>query len=92
MSSKTTTKFSTNQVTVILWFRGTSMPQVHCKFAESGETATPSVTQVEFHFMVYLHFEDVLWNLIRHKTFFVIVDLPIQVIYCSMLVNNAKFW
>jgi len=64
MSSKTTTKFSTNQVTVILWFRGTSMPQVHCKFAESGETATPSVTQVEFHFMVYLHFEDVLWNLV----------------------------
>nr|CAD2171222.1 unnamed protein product [Meloidogyne enterolobii] len=34
----------------------TSMAQAHKKCAESGETATPPETQVEFHFIAYLHY------------------------------------
>ena len=32
------------------------MAQAHKKCAESGETATPPDTQVEFHFIAYLHY------------------------------------
>ena len=37
-------------------FSHTSMAQAHKKCAESGETATPPETQVEFHFIAYLHY------------------------------------
>ncbi|CAK5088891.1 unnamed protein product [Meloidogyne enterolobii] len=37
-------------------FSHTSMAQAHKKCAESGETATPPDTQVEFHFIAYLHY------------------------------------